>query len=1114
MPVRVLVVIEKDFRFSDTDPMVDPGAEPDFTFNTLVSALTDAGMQVTKAHRVTGGETDTTADISDFHFSTTNLFDFDAIWLIGREGRNSQNSSGSSVALLSSGEMTPLAQFMEAGGGVFASGDHDSIGAPMCANIPRVRVMRSWFGQNDGTRPAALASIADNFKVLGTGRADTTEPSPMSVYSGHPAPFLWFENQSDRVPQPIVPVPPTHPILRHNGGDITVFPDHMHEGNTLDGTSGFDFINTKSPFGDTAMDEFRLVAGQRELPRIIANGTIPGGNAIYTAADSSVIDATHSAPMKPVNTLSIYDGRNAGVGRIVTGSTFHHYIDINLTGAKAVTGSVATQVGNDAQDGQGFNADMTVLEKIKAVYVNITNWLARPRRAIGLILERSTFSQDEAPSGSQFDSVILLTVDGLKPTQFPAGGIPALGPIAGNPGWVPQITVMGAPIAIDPLRVDSDDPAMPMPDRLQRFTFTYRVRFTADAFMFGGTFNNVPVNATLSPIASGVLNDSATIQLVKSANPFMLDLADGNNTTWLSSDVKIFHVVEGESFHGIDTLPAGATRAHALTFINNVANMISSATFTALPSGEEASSLSPVPKTTGTGKNVYNFALARVRLSSAGADANGVRVFFRVFGAPTTAALTYHLDGGMPPMPIDAYLKTAGANPISLPGSQSGQWVSFPMFAADRVLPPESQPIGPNVKNVQAAVGFKVFGALVDNNLTDLLYLTQTPGGGPIKSLPDLLMGEHQCIVAQVEYASTPIPDGATPWTSDKLSQRNIALHSVANPGLEASRVAVHTFEIEATPIPISPTMPPDELLLNWPTPPPDGTVLRLHIPSWNARDVVDLADRLYPRHEIEAIDDHTIEIPAGGTRYIPIPMSYQRQTGVLEVEFPLGIRKGQRFDVSIRQITNRFRQAQIPPPRVQSITLEEAAKIIDTLPVPKDAATPARGAYDLGDNKVLYTDLSYFDAVSDHALIIQHPDPAVVKAAVADAARWRVPIGAFQLGVPVSTKTEMLPYHARLLSVMRWRAAHLPRQSRWYKTMQRYLDILSAKVQALGGDPWAIPATPDGAIPLPGQGGEGVVPSDDPITLLKKLLSQPLGCGLALAIALLIIILLVLLLR
>ena len=54
-----------------------------------------------------------------------------------------------------------------------------------------------------------------------------------------------------------------------------------------------------------------------------------------SATSRRSFDATEPAPKK-VNTLSIYDGRNAGVGRIVTGSTFHHYIDINLIGDTGV----------------------------------------------------------------------------------------------------------------------------------------------------------------------------------------------------------------------------------------------------------------------------------------------------------------------------------------------------------------------------------------------------------------------------------------------------------------------------------------------------------------------------------------------------------------------------------------------------------------------------------------------------------------------------------------------------------------------------------------------------------------------------------------------------------
>jgi hypothetical protein len=232
-------------------------------------------------------------------------------------------------------------------------------------------------------------------------------------------------------------------------------------------------------------------------------------------------------------------------------------------------------------------------------------------------------------------------------------------------------------------------------------------------------------------------------------------------------------------------------------------------------------------------KPVYNFALARVRLSSAGGDANPVQVFFRTFISQTTAALTCQLDGS-------------------------------------RVEPPSAQTDPDNSKLVQASVGYRIYGALIDNNLNDP-YLTPTPvsGGSPV-SLPTILMGEHQCVVTEVIYAGAPIPSGANPATSEKISQRNLAISTVANPGLSASRVAMHTFEIEATPGAISAALPPDELLLAWSRAIPSGTYLNLHIPSWNAQDVVDLANRFYARHE--AIDTHTVEIPGGGDRYMPIP--------------------------------------------------------------------------------------------------------------------------------------------------------------------------------------------------------------------------------------------------
>jgi len=98
--------------------------------------------------------------------------------------------------------------------------------------------------------------------------------------------------------------------------------------------------------------------------------------------------------------------------------------------------------------------------------------------------------------------------------------------------------------------------------------------------------------------------------------------------------------------------------------------------------------------------------------------------------------------------------------------------------------------------------------------------------------------------------------------------------------------------------------------------------------------------------------------------------------------------------------------------------------------------------------------------------VIVTHPDPALVAAARIYSGRWREPIGAFQLGIPVSTREDMLLYQLQLLSIMSWRVEHLDRKSPWYPTMIYYLDLLIEKVLALSGNPYSVPPTPDGNIP------------------------------------------------
>ena len=1073
---RVLLVLDGSYRFAAG---ATPAGIRDFTYVDLVNALGGAGHQITKAHR----QSDSTADagFQSFRFDgTTNLLEFDVIWLIGFSGRNSTSGSGTSGAGIDDSEIARIAAFMDAGGGVFATGDHDSIGAEMSGRIPRVRAMRCWYGPGDSASPMPV-TFPRNFLPLGTVRADTTQQSPLSDYgldnNGVNEGFVWFENQSDSIPQTITPTAsPAHPILRRGGSDITVFPDHMHEGNTLGVVGDYDYTQTLT-FAGQPVVEFPAVAGHRELPEIVATGQSVPFASRRASAGGAVLDPAIPSP-KTVGTLSVYDGREAGVGRVVTGATFHHYVDINLSGDSSIdTPAELALTGPDAAKGRGFanpGAEVT-FDNIKAVFLNITHWLARPRPVLQLILERSTFSQDEAAATPSFPGAILVTVDGLKPSQFPGSGITSLSPSAAQlASWAPSLSfATPTGLTLVPTAVSSDDPTLP--DRLQRMTFTYQLQIIAAAFGFAGDVGTVRLDASLASAAVATpMTDFAFIQLVKSANPFMLDLANGNPTPWLSSDLRVFRVVAGGAAGPGGELVNNASREQALTYLRSFLRSMSVAQFESLPRTQEAATLSALPTTTGTNRRVYNFAVARVRLAGTVSSANEVRVFFRIFTSQTTAALTYRESPTG--TPLEGYRRSAGASPIALPGTNNAgdDWLSFPMFAASRSLPPQSQTDPDNVKSLSPGSD-RFFGALIDNNLTDP-YLPPTPiSTAAPTDLPMLMMGEHQCIVAQIEFAGTPIPSGANPFTSDKLSQRNLALSAIANPGLDASRVALHTFEIEATPSAVSAELPPDELLLDWRSKSPDRTEVRLFIPSWSAEQVVALADRFYPRHEVRMIDANTIGVPGDGVRYLPIPPSTARQTGVVTVHFPIGVKQGQRFDLAVRQITTRGRAIPTRPPKEQRISPAEAAKLIKSAGIKTTTTRRAArntepadpiGVFQIGPNRTLITDLRVLDADGDDALLIEHPDPAEVAKARREEGSWRETIGAFQLGIPVLVKADMLDHHLRLLSVMRWRAEFLLPASRWYAAFIRYVELLADKVRALGGDPWKVPATPDGDYP------------------------------------------------
>ena len=280
---------------------------------------------------------------TDGAFDDLTIGRFDALFLFGIRGETSA---------LTNPAWTRIARFMEAGGGVFATGDHEDLGAGMSGALPRVRAMRFWASTE-------TPDVRDNTRLTtnlpGSDRryefADQADAHPQRLYAN-------FAVGSD-VPVLAPPVPTSarnpHPLVRMSDGSaLDVYPDHPHEGECRlpdDLTTTFDLDGEaraewpgNGPF---------VAFGPR--PRAVAY-TMSAGNGF----DGSGGPKTAVTPRSFIS-IAAYNGHVAGVGRVVTDATWHHYVNINLDGMRP---------------GEVPNPDMRRIERF---WSNLVTWLM-PRR--------------------------------------------------------------------------------------------------------------------------------------------------------------------------------------------------------------------------------------------------------------------------------------------------------------------------------------------------------------------------------------------------------------------------------------------------------------------------------------------------------------------------------------------------------------------------------------------------------------------------------------------------------------------------------------------------------------------------------------------------------------
>jgi Glutaminase len=591
------------------------------------------------------------------------------------------------------------------------------------------------------------------------------------------------------------------------------------------------------------------------------------------------------------------------------------------------------------------------------------------------IVDRSTFSDDEVEAmlvlanPAVVQAAFYVVVDGFSPYQ--------LGFTAATMQMTPTLNVSPAVagMTITPSRLEFEYPTHL--NRRQRLTWVYDVSFP-NTSGFTSALVTVSLQASLS-------TESGTgfLYLIQQPNPYEND----GPTSWLSTDLRVFQILTGQSRFGASM---GSDPSGFITQV--IANLNGGATggqtFENDISVDQQTSRLELSGTVG-GTPVFNFAVAKVRYRSVLTSAIDVRVFFRLFPVATTS-LEYN--------PATTYRRhESGGSAVPLLGIKNNEVAAIPCFAAPRVdtattsLTAQADPI--NVQTLPPdASGHEVvryFGCWLDiNQMQPQFPLQPSPVDGPYTSgrvsIQDHIRNEHQCLVSEIAFTPAPAQNGATPSVSDKLAQRNLAIVESANPGFVNSRRIPQTFEVR----PSTASQEHDELMIDWGNV-PVGSSATIYLPGIRASEVLLLAARKYRSHKMVRIDEHTLKCETGGITYLPIPFADGSLPGLLTVDLPHGIVKGQVFKVVVRQVTGDF-------PRAGRVAFLEG------------------GLLRPGGRRI---------------------------------------VGSFQLTIPVRVKTEMLVGQQRLLSTLRWIERAVPAGNRWAPVFGRYVAQVASRVDALGGD-------------------------------------------------------------
>jgi hypothetical protein len=624
-----------------------------------------------------------------------------------------------------------------------------------------------------------------------------------------------------------------------------------------------------------------------------------------------------------------------------------------------------------------------------------------------VIADRSTFSEEEVQalgggSNATFASALYVDYDGFLSDELTGTPVPSL-EWAGGGGSVPsnqvRLQYAGRFTEVNP----------PHPDVPTRITYAFDVIFeTMGGYSGWPDRRAIDVRFTLGPHVG-----TTQIDLTKSPNPYMTDVDPArNNPHWLSTDVRVFKVRPNQTRFGATLNQSGngpwdylATVLNRMKAGQESFNAIDHDGPSTTLDGAYMSGMPPAP--------TFNFAIARVRYRAITTAATNVRCFFRLCNVAATG-LAFDTN--------TVYRSTPGPNPVPLLGVAGGQLVSIPFFFAQRnasvtgqagAAPMSTQPLDTTfdvqtITPVSSGAEVSVyFGCYLDINTPTKRFPLAPPDDGPFAdaaSLPirDLLRSWHNCLVAEILVSSDPTRPGAGPSDSDNLAQRNLAIVGLENPGFAVSRTAMHTFEIAPS------MLAKGEPVIN-PTRPGESVALLTAV-------------RLPPPYPDELFFDwHNLPHDAQVTLYFS-------DITVAEIEAMLVSRISPPAFTALDERTIRFR-------------VGDCAWL--PLPGGRVVRIPALLSVALPEGIV---------------------EGQVYRATVRQVnGRTGRIVGSFTLEMPVSKAAFLRAEAERQFSFMGHIVGTLAYGDRWRPLIERLVQYLGARVDALGGDSRKVDPNPDG---------------------------------------------------